>query len=131
MWREIKINRQNIKAESGKAVLVACPRHSPLNGFRFWHPLSLVRVGDRLSSIRIRYTDDFVFRLKKYGQGKYNRGELIEERHVGYMDVEEAFGQNGEMTTIHIPDELEPEGADADKELIDEASEHLARLGWL
>lgn len=122
MLREIKINRQNIKAETGKAILIACPHHSLLNGFRFWHPLSLIRVGDRLSSVRIRYTDDFVFRLKKYGQGKYNRGELIEERHVGYMDVEEAFGQDGEMTTIHTPDELEPEGADADEELVDEQS---------
>lgn len=120
MWRTIKINIQNIKAESDKAIKIACPRHSHLGGFCFWHPLKLVNISKRTPEIM--YTENFEFRLKKYSHGDHRKWEVIEERTVGYMDIEEAFGQGYDEPLIHTPESIEPERSEADEELIDEQS---------
>ena len=45
---------------------------------------------------------------------------MIEERTVGYMDIEEAFGQGYDEPLVYTPESIEPERAEADEELIDE-----------
>ena len=43
---------------------------SVTNGYSFWHPAKLVSSGRNSFSVSIGYTDDFTFRLKKYGKGR-------------------------------------------------------------
>lgn len=106
MWKTININKQNIKAETGKAVLIACPHASDYNGYCFWHPSKLVRDGRHSNAVSISYTEEFTFRLKKYGQGKYNSHEVIDEIQLGYDELEEVFGVMNE--NISAPDEKNP-----------------------
>ena len=72
------------------------------------------------------YSDEFVFRLKKYGNGKYNKREVVSEMEIDTDEFEQAFaGINSndveldDTPEIHIPEPLEPENAVADESLID------------
>lgn len=92
MWKNININKQNIKAETEKAVLIAMPHSSDYDGYCFWHPLKLVRQGKHRGAVSIGYTNDFSFRLMKYGKGKYNSRQIISEETISVAEFEEAFG---------------------------------------
>ena len=83
--------KQNIIAETRNSVLIACHHKSEFYGYSFWHPAKLVRDGYQLNTVSISYTEDFVFRLKKYGKGKYNRREIIDEVQLAHDEIEEVF----------------------------------------
>lgn len=101
MWRTININNQNIIKCSGKAVLIACPHNSRLNGFEFWHPSKLIKNGESKNQVSISYTDDFIFKLKKFGKGKYNKFKIVEEKDATSAEIEDAFEcMNHEPTNI-------------------------------
>lgn len=124
MWRKININKQNIKVDTGMAVLIACPHKSDFDGYTFWYPSRLVREGDHSNTISISYTEEFIFRLKKYGKGKYNSREVLDEVQLAYDEIEEVFkcmddtDDFGEPE-IYTPAPLEPEHAEVDESLID------------
>ena len=131
MWKNININKQNVKADSGKAVLIAMPHSSEYDGFSFWHPSKLVREGRNSYALSIGYTDDFKFRLVKYGKGKWNSRDIIEETEIGVEEFEEAFGVINENITspkpkinneyeTHMPDKVEAVDREALDELKDE-----------
>ena len=128
MWKTININKQNIKAETGKSVLIACPHKSEYDGFCFWHPAKLVRAGRHRGAVSVSYTEDFTFNLKKYGQGRYNRREVIDEIPVAADELEEIFGvmddnisaPQDDEPVIYTPDPVEPERAGVDPSLRDE-----------
>ena len=129
MWRKININKQNIKAHTDKAVLIAMPHNSEFNGFCFWHPSKLVREGEHASAVSISYTEDFVFRLKKYGKGKYNSREVIDEVPLAYDEIEEIFEEMNENIVApaykssyetHKPEEVAAIERTADASLIDD-----------
>lgn len=128
MWRSIQINKQNIIAETGKAILIACPHNSAFDGFTFWHSSMLVREGKHRGAVSISYTDEFTFHLKKYGKGKYNSREVLDEVQLGYEELEEIFGVMNENITApkeknpyetHKPQPIEAVAATADASLID------------
>lgn len=128
MWKSININKQNINAETDKAVLIACPHNSEYDGFYFWHPAKLVREGRHSNAIEIRYTEDFTFYLKKYGKGKYNCREVLDEIQLGYDELEEVFGIMDENISspkfvsdyeTHKPEAVEAVKTEADTSLID------------
>lgn len=124
MWKSININRNNIRYETGKSVLIACPHKSNYDGYCFWHPSKLVRDGRHRGAVSISYTEQFEFCLKKYGKGKYNSREVLDEITVGYEEIEEMFSVVDDSIfppepEIYTPDPLEPEHATADKSLID------------
>lgn len=128
MWRSININRQNIKADSGKAFLIACPHNSEYDGYCFWHPLRLIREGRHSNAVEISYTEEFTFYLKKYGKGKYNSRDVINEVQLGYDELEEIFGVMNENISApahksyyetHKPDEIKATEQTADESLID------------
>lgn len=128
MWRSININKQNIKVETDKAVLIACPHNSDYDGFVFWHSAKLVRTGRHSNAVQISYTEDFTFNLKKYGNGKHNRRELIDEVQLGYDELEAVFGVMDENISApayksdyetHKPQEIEAVERTADKSLAD------------
>ena len=91
-WKNININQNLIVAETGKATLINFPHKSDFDGFCFWHPTKLIRKGRHSASVSIGYTDDWKFVVKKYGKGKYNRNEVIEEFTISVEDFEQAFG---------------------------------------
>ena len=91
MWKNIEINLQNIEAETEKAVLIKMPNNSNYAGYKFWHPSKLVRYGSNSYARSIGYTDQFTFKLKKYGNGKWNKTKVIDEKEISVEEFEEAF----------------------------------------
>lgn len=90
-WRSININKQNIEYDSGKAVLINCPHKSDYDGYSFWHPSKLIRDGKHSYALSVSYTNDFIFKLIKYGRGKCNRNEVIDQKEIGVEEFEEMF----------------------------------------
>ena len=91
MWKSIEINKQNIENDTGKSVLIKMPNKSKYAGYKFWHPAKLVRYGSNSYARSVSYTDDFIFKLKKYGNGKYNKFDVINEVEISVEEFEEAF----------------------------------------
>lgn len=91
MWKNIEINIQNIENDTGKAVLIKMPNKSKYAGYKFWHPSKLVRYGSNSYARNIGYTDTFTFKLKKYGNGKYNKFDVIDEIEISVEEFEESF----------------------------------------
>lgn len=129
MWKNIQINKQNVKADTGRAVLIQMPHNSDYDGFSFWHPSKLVRSGYHSNALSIGYNDDFTFKLIKHGKGKYNSRDIIAEEVIGVEEFEEAFGVMSENITApqtknkyetHKPAQLEAEEVTALDELKDE-----------
>ena len=91
IWHSIQISKQNVKAETDSRVLIRMPSNSDYSNYVFWHPAKLVRNGKHSNAISISYTDEFVFRLKKYGNGKYNKFDIIDEQEIDVCEFENAF----------------------------------------
>ncbi len=91
MWKNIEINIQNIENDTGKAALIKMPNKSKYAGYKFWHPSKLVRYGSNSYARSIGYTDTFTFKLLKYGNGKYNKFDVIDEIEISVEEFEEAF----------------------------------------
>lgn len=126
MWKTLNINKNNIITETDRAVLIACPHASDYDGYSFWHPSKLVRNGRHRAAVSISYTEEFTFRLKKYGKGKYNSREVLDEVQLGYDEIEDVFGVIDDCIyppdepLIYTPDPIEPEHAEVDPSLRDE-----------
>lgn len=122
MWKNININKQNIEAETGKAILIKMPNNSNYKGFMFWHPTKLVRDGRNKNAVSIGYNDEFTFDLKKLGNGKYNKMDVIDEIKISVEEFEEAFGVMDENITSLKKDETylrveEPEKVEKEVEV--------------
>lgn len=91
MMKNININIQNIVRESDNAMLIAMPHNSSFEGYCFWHAKKLMSEGSHSYAISIAYNDDFIFHLKKYGNGKYNKYKVIDEKSISVEEFEEAF----------------------------------------
>lgn len=119
MWRSININKQNIKAETGKAVLIAFPHNSEYDGFSFWFPKALIKDGRNRNAISIIYTEDNTFYLKKNGK---------DAAQLAYDEIEEVFGVMNDNISApaykidyetHKPQEVEAVYRTADESLVD------------
>lgn len=125
MWKNIEINVQNIEADTGKATLIKMPNKSNYAGYKFWHPSKLVRYGSNSYARSIGYTDEFTFKLKKFGNGKYNKFDVIDEIEIDVEEFENSFrcmedctrAKNNEETYLVIE---EPEKLDVDVEVKEE-----------
>lgn len=116
MWKNVNVNKNQIEIDTGKSVLINCPHNSNYDGYSFWHTSKLVRAGRHSASVSIGYTDDFKFALKKYGKGKYNKSEVLDEVEIDVEEFEEMFGVTNENITApiikneydtHKPEEVE------------------------
>lgn len=132
MWHSIQINKQNIKVETSRAFLIACPHNSEYDGYCFWHPAKLVREGRHGNAASITYSEDFTFNLKKFGKGKYNSREVIDEVQLGYEEIEEIFGVMNENISApkfkndyetYKPKAIEAVETEIDKSLIDDGDD--------
>ena len=91
MWKNIQINVQNIETETEKATLIKMPKNSRYAGYKFWHPSKLVRYGSNSYSRSLGYTDEFTFKLLKFGKGKHNKFDVIDEIEIDVEEFEAAF----------------------------------------
>lgn len=128
MWKKVEINKQNIETEIDKATLIKMPNKSKYAGYKFWHPSKLIRYGSNSYARSVSYTDDFTFKLKKYGNGKYNKFDVIDEIEISVEEFEEAFECMADCTRgkseesyliVKEPKKVEKE-VEVNKELINE-----------
>lgn len=129
MWKNININKQNVQTTTAKAVLIKMPHNSNYDGFCFWHPAKLIREGRNPNSFSLGYTEEFKFKLMKYGNGKWNKNTVIEEQTIDFEEFENAFEVMNENITApdtkndfetHKPQELEIKDVEVLEELKDE-----------
>ena len=71
--------------------LCVCPHKSHYDGFSFWHTKKLIRHGPHSYALMMGYTPDFKFHLLKYGQGRYNSRDVIDEKYVDCQEIEGMF----------------------------------------
>lgn len=125
MWKNLNVSKNMIKVETGRAVLIALPHNSKYDGYAFWHPAKLVREGKHSAAVSISYTEEFEFKLKKYGK----RNNVIDEISLSYDEIEEAFGVVNENISApqkpnpfetHKPQSIEAVESQADDSLIDD-----------
>lgn len=128
-WKNVNINKQNIDAETSRSVLIKMPHNSDFDGYKFWHPSKLVRKGRNSNSVSISYNDQFTFKLKKYGNGKYNKRDVIDEIDIDAEEFENAFCVMDENITsknyvsdyeTHKPQKIEPVEPQVEGELLDD-----------
>lgn len=120
IWNGFSINPNLVKVSTARAVLINMPSNSGYKGFSFWHPTKLVKQGRMLM---ILYTDDFIFKLKKYGHGRFNQKELLEEVELSaeeMVDIFSIFHGSDDVPMLHVPNRIEAEKTEAISELIDE-----------
>lgn len=91
MWKNISVNIQNVDYYTSKSALIKMPNKSKYSGYKFWHPIKLVRRGNNSYAITLGYNDNFTFKLKKYGKGNYNSKKIIDEIEINAKQFEEAF----------------------------------------
>ena len=106
MWKSIQINKNQIKIKTARAVLINCPAKSKYSGYAFWHPTKCVRSGKHNAAVSIGYTDEFKFKLIKYGKGKYNSRNVIDEALCSVAEIEGMFeSTNDNITASNIDTE--------------------------
>lgn len=131
MWKELLFNRQNIGAETETAYLIKMPHKSRYDGYAFWHPAKLVKdISGRGQYMALLYTDDFEFRMLKYGKGKYNKSTINDRKTLAGKDIAEALSQSNQAIAdaidAHnnkprgIPLLKPPQGVEIDESLRDE-----------
>lgn len=130
-WKNININKNNIQAETENSMLIGMPKLSGYKGYSFWHPAKCIHDSFTNGYISLGYTDEWEFKLKKYGKGKYNKYQVIDEITVGAEEIENAFrNMNDQACSNKIqkvnpfetykPEKLKPEHTEALQELIDD-----------
>lgn len=119
MWKNININKQNIKHETARAILINCPHYSDYDGYSFWHPLKLVRSGRHSNDISIGYTEEFTFKLMKDGREIVIDSEEFEEIFQ-VMNENITAKQHSYIYETHKPEQLKAEATEALEELRDE-----------
>lgn len=92
-WKKITANSNLIQTETAKAVLIKLPKSE----LKFWHPAKLVRTSGKGGyRMTFSYTDEFVFKCFRTGNGRYNRSEHIEDVELSAAEMEARFGADGE-----------------------------------
>ncbi len=89
MWKTIKINKQNVELQITNATLIKIPKKSRYANYKFWHPNKLIEENE--NSIKLSYTNEFVFHLKKFGKGKLNKYMILDEIDIDAEEFEEIF----------------------------------------
>ena len=95
---KVRFNAQNIKAETAKAVLINMPHKSNYDGFCFWVSAKLVRdAGGKGYFKTFSFTDEFEFKLLKFGNGRYNSRDVISEKTITAAEMIESFSSESQI----------------------------------
>ena len=90
-WKYINFNYNRIIAESDRSVLITMPKTSKYSDYSFWHLKKLTRESGNSETFTISFNEDFVFHLKKYGEGKYNKYDVLNEIDIDAFEFERQF----------------------------------------
>lgn len=90
-WFNIEINANKIEARTDKAVLIKMNNNSDYKDYAFWHPAKLLR--SKGGNYTFSFNEDFNFNLKKNGNGKYNKFQIVDETTIDYQEMLEQFGE--------------------------------------
>lgn len=93
-WEKITINSNCVKAQTDKAILIKIPKEDLF----FWHPTKCVRFsGKNNYLVTFSFTDDFIFKVFKTGNGRYNSFDKVgEESFSANVFVEKFFKNDDE-----------------------------------
>lgn len=128
MWKKLNVNSNMVQADAPNALLIGMPNKSEYAGYSFWISKKLVRSGKHPAALEISYKDDFIFHLLKYGNGRFNSREIIDDIPLAADEMEEALSTVNENITgaksvniyeTHKPPELDAVDTVADESLID------------
>lgn len=78
-WSSLTLNGNLVKAETEKALLIACPHSTPFDGFAFWHPRSMSDTESYGWAVTIRFPENWRFRLTRKSKRTL---KVLEEREV-------------------------------------------------
>ena len=111
-WKGIKMDAGRILAETARSVKISMPSKSEYKNYYFWHPKKLI-FWTLKNSFCLRYTDEFVFHLKKDGA---RMGDVIKtDISAGALETE--FEMYPEcIPYIHRPKRLKAVQISADPE---------------
>ncbi|WP_304068608.1 hypothetical protein [Megamonas hypermegale] len=124
-WKKISINKQNVRHETAKAALIAMPHKSNYDGYEFWVSSKLVHPGSHSYELYLSLKDDYTFKLRKTGKGKYNRYEVIDEQTISAEEMIEAFDgevdqkaqEDDSYVLVEEPEYRKPTESQVDEEL--------------
>lgn len=116
-WFHISIKSENVRFY-GNSACITLPYHSPYKNWLMWVGKKLVR--DEGYCFALSTKETFNFTIKKMGKGRFNKGEVLEQKEITAQELLDIFGYSQEQPEIHVPDELEPVKIEALEELRDE-----------
>lgn len=124
MWKQINLNDNNISHVGARAVLIKCPASSAYKGYEFWYPLKLIAEGKHSASLTLSYNDASVFTLKKYGKGRFNSRDIVNEKTITATEFESLFkvidlNITEKNTDPSVPPVLQAHEVEANAELLD------------
>lgn len=90
-WKKVAVNAQNISFV-GRGAKIAMPHRSAWDGYCVWVPASLVGGGSHGYEYIVSLPDGMQLTAKKYGNGRYNRFDVIREKPLPVADFVAAFG---------------------------------------
>ena len=97
-WKQVVANSNLIQHATDRAVLIKLPK----SDFKFWHPSKCVRTsGKNNYRMTISYTDSFIFKCFKTGNGRYNFKDKIAEMELNAAEFEKYFNEiNGKIYEV-------------------------------
>ena len=133
VWGKIAVNAQNVECTTANGAKINMPHSSDHDGYSVWVSLKLLRSGRHSYEYMLSAKADMTFTLKKYGQGKWNKREVLAEKTISAEEMAVAFGgwvddapryskpavdPDTEEIIKHVPAPLAPVEIEADPELV-------------
>lgn len=104
-WLILSVNEQNIKAETARALLISMPHSCGYDGYEFWYPKALTDRGPHSSAVSLRYTPGRSIILRKYGKGRYNKTDVIDEVALSSLEWAEELASMSSNVTVPYAEE--------------------------
>lgn len=123
MWKKIRISKEFIQCRASKSLKIKFPNKSKYSGYSVWVSLKLIDEDTGKNYFFMLYKTDFIFNIKKYGKGQYNKFNVIRSKEIPASELVNEFDYlNGSdnIPEIHTPKPLKAEKTELLEELLDE-----------
>ena len=120
-WHYMDVNKNMVKYDTGKAMLIACPSSSEYAGYCFWHPNACIREGRHSAAYCISFTEDWEFKLKNKDtddEVKMDYHELSEVMACLNCEIDYDKKKANPFET-HVPKKLKAEKTEVLDDLLD------------
>ena len=120
-WHYMDVNKNMVKYDTGKAMLIACPSSSEYAGYCFWHPNACIRDGRYSAAYCISFTEDWEFKLKNKDtddEVKMDYHELSEVMACLNCEIDYDKKKANPFET-HVPKKLKAEKTEVLDDLLD------------